>query len=158
VDLCVPLSTHGAVGIRLEPAAAIVRQYGEQFRGTPTGTASFGETAFGTAAELGVRQLPWVEAHPVNGWNPDFSLCSRGSVHPGTPNSAAVPHGLGQSIDSSCFSDRHFRHGGYDKAGLGDHAAIADQDDMTQGEALFELGDLHRQRRRVTGSAVRGDV
>jgi 2-polyprenyl-6-methoxyphenol hydroxylase-like FAD-dependent oxidoreductase len=25
---------------------------------------------------------------------------------------------LGQSIDSSCFSDRHFRHGGYDKAGL----------------------------------------
>src|ERR1700761_5970931 len=45
----------------------------------------------GTAAELGVRQLPWVEAHPVNGRNPDFSLCSRGSVHPSTPNSAAVP-------------------------------------------------------------------
>src|ERR1700752_4705420 len=38
-----------------------------------------------TAAELGVRQLPWVEAHPLNGRNPDLSRCSRGSVHPGTP-------------------------------------------------------------------------
>jgi hypothetical protein len=69
-----------------------------------------------TAAELGVRHLPRVEAHPVNGRNPDFSPCSREPVHPGTPNSAAVPHGLGQLIDSSCFSDRHFRHGGYNKA------------------------------------------
>jgi hypothetical protein len=29
---CVYVDEHGAVGIRLEPAAAIVRQYGEQFR------------------------------------------------------------------------------------------------------------------------------
>ena len=29
---CVFVDERGAVGIRLEPAAAIVRQYGEQFR------------------------------------------------------------------------------------------------------------------------------
>jgi hypothetical protein len=29
---CAYVNEHGGVGIRLEPAAAIVRQYGEQFR------------------------------------------------------------------------------------------------------------------------------
>jgi hypothetical protein len=45
----------------------------------------------GTASIVGVNQLPWMEAHSVNGRNPDFSPCSRGSVHPGTPNYEAVP-------------------------------------------------------------------
>jgi hypothetical protein len=40
---------------------------------------------------VGVNQLPRMEAHSVNGRNPDFSPCSRGSVHPGTPNYEAVP-------------------------------------------------------------------
>jgi hypothetical protein len=31
---CTFIDNRGAVGIRLEPAAAIVRQYGEQFRAT----------------------------------------------------------------------------------------------------------------------------
>jgi len=32
---CAYVEEHGGVGIRLEPAAAIVRQYGEQFRRPP---------------------------------------------------------------------------------------------------------------------------
>jgi hypothetical protein len=32
---CVYVDDRGGVGIRLEPAAAIVRQYGEQFRRAP---------------------------------------------------------------------------------------------------------------------------
>src|ERR1700739_1850363 len=63
------------------------------------------------AAELGVRQLPWGEDHPVNGWNPDFSRCSRGSVHPGTPNSAAVPMKSLQLIDITRESDFSARCG-----------------------------------------------
>ena len=32
---CAYVDEHGGVGIRLEPAAAIVRRYGEQFRRAP---------------------------------------------------------------------------------------------------------------------------
>jgi hypothetical protein len=32
---CAFVSVNGEVGIRLEPAAALVRRYGEQFRRTP---------------------------------------------------------------------------------------------------------------------------
>jgi hypothetical protein len=32
---CAYVDDRGGVGIRVEPAAAIVRQYGEQFRGEP---------------------------------------------------------------------------------------------------------------------------
>ncbi|HEY2230395.1 MAG TPA: hypothetical protein VGI22_22160 [Xanthobacteraceae bacterium] len=32
---CAFVDEHGGVGIQLEPAAAIVRQYGEQFRRAP---------------------------------------------------------------------------------------------------------------------------
>jgi hypothetical protein len=32
---CAYVDDHGGVGIRLEPAAAIVRQYGQQFRRQP---------------------------------------------------------------------------------------------------------------------------
>ena len=34
---CAFMDDQGAVGIRLKPAAAIVRQYGEQFRARPRG-------------------------------------------------------------------------------------------------------------------------
>ena len=34
---CAYVDERGGVGIRLEPAAAIVRQYGEQFRRAPRG-------------------------------------------------------------------------------------------------------------------------
>jgi hypothetical protein len=40
-------------------------------------------------------------------------------------------------------------------AGLGGHAAIPDEDDMAQREALFELGDLRRQRPRIGGVTVK---
>ena len=36
---CAFIDDRGAVGIRLKPAAAIVRQYGEQFRATRRGQA-----------------------------------------------------------------------------------------------------------------------
>lgn len=38
-------------------------------------------------------------------------------------------------------------------AGLGDHAAIADQHDMLQGEALLELGDVNGERLGIAGVA-----
>ena len=47
--------------------------------------------------------------------------------------------------------------GGLDVVGdarLGDHAAIADQDDMVEVKALLELLDLCRQRHRIGGVAV----
>jgi hypothetical protein len=46
---------------------------------------------------------------------------------------------------------------GFDVLGdarLGDHAAVADQHDMAEAEALLELLDLGRQRRRIAGVAV----
>jgi hypothetical protein len=36
---CAYIDERGGVGIRLKPAAAIVRQYGEQFRATPARSA-----------------------------------------------------------------------------------------------------------------------
>ena len=39
-------------------------------------------------------------------------------------------------------------------ARLGDHAAVADQDDMVEVEALLELVDLGGQRHRIGGVAV----
>ena len=46
---------------------------------------------------------------------------------------------------------------GFDVLGdarLGDHAAVADQHHMAEAEALLELVDLRRQRRRIAGVAV----
>jgi hypothetical protein len=37
---------------------------------------------------------------------------------------------------------------------LGDHAAVADQHHMAEAEALLELVDLRRQRRRIASVAV----
>jgi hypothetical protein len=39
-------------------------------------------------------------------------------------------------------------------AGLGDHAAVADQDHVIEPEALLELLDLARQRHRIGGVTV----
>lgn len=39
---CAYVDDRGGVGIRLDPAAAIVRQYGEQFRRAPRPPASAG--------------------------------------------------------------------------------------------------------------------
>src|SRR5260370_12461329 len=39
-------------------------------------------------------------------------------------------------------------------AGFGDHAAVADQHDMVEAEAPFQLGDLIAERGRVAGRAL----
>jgi hypothetical protein len=39
-------------------------------------------------------------------------------------------------------------------AGLGDHAAIADQDDMVEAEALLQFGDLVAESGRVAGRSL----
>ena len=47
--------------------------------------------------------------------------------------------------------------GGFDvfgQPGLGDHAAITDQHDVVEHEALFQLRDLRSERLRVAGIAV----
>jgi hypothetical protein len=45
--------------------------------------------------------------------------------------------------------------GGLDVLGdarLGDHAAVADQHDMAEAEAMFEFLNLPRERRRIAGT------
>ena len=64
----------------------------------------------GTAAELGVRQLPWVEAHPVNGRNPDFSPCSRGPVHRAPPILRKSQIGMGSQSGADSQASTPSRH------------------------------------------------
>jgi hypothetical protein len=52
---CAFVDERGGVGIRQEPAAAIVRQYGEQFR---RGGPAEPKTALGETAAAAVKPLP----------------------------------------------------------------------------------------------------
>jgi hypothetical protein len=63
---CAYVDERGGVGIRLEPAAAIVRQYGDQFRApTASAAAPIGETV--TAALSGfVLRLSFAKPNPLN--------------------------------------------------------------------------------------------
>ena len=73
----------------------------------------------GDCRRIGGQAAPLGGSPPVNGRRIlTFRFVREGPFHPGTLNSAAVPRGFVQPIDLSCFSDRHFRHGGYDNAQL----------------------------------------
>jgi hypothetical protein len=62
---CAYVDERGGVGIRLEPPAAIVRQYGEQFRAPRSAGASVGETV--AAALIGfVSHLTFATRNPLN--------------------------------------------------------------------------------------------
>jgi len=95
---CAYVNERGGVGIRLEPAAAIVRQYGEQFRGTAASAATaVGETV--TAALSGFfLHLTFAARNPLNMFaqkNPsEVLICAELPMRP-----AAVTASMGRSAE-----------------------------------------------------------
>jgi hypothetical protein len=67
---CAYVDERGGVGIRLEPAAAIVRQYGEQFRRVPRRHVGSGRRNHLPCSE---RSLARCNAKPLNRLGPGKS-------------------------------------------------------------------------------------